>query len=917
VTGLPTGTITFLFADLEGSTRLWEEHPEAMRAALARHDSILRAAVESSGGHVVKTTGDGLHAVFAVPADALTAAVDAQRALHVEQWDLPEPLRVRMGIHTGVAELRDGDYYGTAVNRAARIAAAAHGGQVVASAATEELARDDLAPEIGVVDLGEHRLRDLGRPERLIQITHPELPAQFPPLRSLDTLPGNLPVQRTEFVGRAVDLAEVSAAIRESPVVTLTGVGGVGKTRLALQVAANEAAQHPDGAWFVDLGPVTDGELVASALQSALSIPERRNATPEEAVIAGLGDRGLLIVLDNCEHVVDAAAALVDEIVTACPGVRVLATSREALDVEGEAVYPVRPFATGGDGSSGDALVDNDAVQLFVDRGRAAKRGFTVTPADAPVVAEICRRLDGIPLAIELAAARLKLMSPAELLARLDERFELLAGGRRRVLERHQTLRGAIDWSYDLLDPADRVVFARLSVFSGGFTLEAAESVATSDDVTKADVLASLANLVSRSMVATEDHETGTRYRLLETLREYAEERLAELDDPERVRALHARHFGAFVAATAPMLKGRDDRVGSALLAAEHDNLRTALGWLRGRDAVAFTDLARELFLAWQLWQNFHELNAWTGAALEHADDLPPATRAELLGWAAVGANYFSRYAEAMVLYERSIECSESAGLLPMPYALSSLGIAELEANHMPEAIAHCSAAVEIARELGDEFWELWVTSNLVLVLVFGGDDRAVEMSDALVQRTRRRGASFLTGTALLGAGICRVLTEPELAIEMLEEATEHLPTFGNRGQALYFSAIARLQLGRTSEAARDLHDALPFMQTTGSEFFTATAIATCAALLARTEPIVAAELLGAIERYHRQSGLDGAPRDVETQHRVRARLERSMEPRELSDALARGADLTIDQAAELAADALASLERESAGSDA
>ena len=316
---LPTGTVTFLFTDLEGSTRLWEEHPDAMRAALARHDEILRDAVEKRDGHVVKTTGDGLHAAFAIAPDAVAAALDAQLQLLAEPWPLPEPLRVRMGLHTGVAEVRDGDYYGPAVNRAARVAAAAHGGQVVASAATADLVRDDLGAEITLLDLGEHRLRDLGRPERIVQIAHPDLPSDFPPLRSLDAYPGNLPVQRSAFVGRADDIAEVRAAIDAAPVVTLTGVGGVGKTRLALQVAAEAVGRFPDGAWFVDLGPVADAGFVAPTFSAALALPERRQGTIEESIVAALRDRNLLVVLDNCEHVIETAADLVDTIVGVLP----------------------------------------------------------------------------------------------------------------------------------------------------------------------------------------------------------------------------------------------------------------------------------------------------------------------------------------------------------------------------------------------------------------------------------------------------------------------------------------------------------------------------------------------------------------------------------------------------------------------
>jgi predicted ATPase/class 3 adenylate cyclase len=900
---LPSGTVTFLFTDLEGSTRLWEEHPDAMQAALARHDEILHDAVTKRGGHVVKTTGDGLHAAFAIAPDAVAAALDAQVLLVEEPWALPEPLRVRMGLHTGVAEVRDGDYYGPSVNRAARVAAAAHGGQLVASAASADLVRDDVGPEITLTDLGEHRLRDLGRPERIVQITHPGLPSDFPPLRSLDAYPGNLPVQRSAFIGRTDAIAEVRAAIDTAPVVTLTGVGGVGKTRLALQVAAEAVGRFPDGAWFVDLGPVTDAGFVAPTFSASLALPERRQGTIEQSIVAALGDRNLLVVLDNCEHVIQAAAELVDAIVGACPGVRVLATSREALDVDGEDTYEVRPLASPEAGGTTADGLDNDAVLLFAERARSAKRGFVLAEENQSTVADICRRLDGIPLALELAAARLKVMSPTEVLARLDERLPLLTGGRRSALERHQTLRGAIDWSYALLEPGEQLCFARLSVFAGGFTLAAVEQVCVDDEsVTTSEVLTLLAGLVAKSMVVADDTVAGSRYRLLETMREYAGERLVELDDPERVRGLHAQHVLEVVELCAPMLKGGDDQIGAARLAAEQDNLRAALGWTRDHDHDRFVKLVVETGLYWQLMNNFREMSTWTQAALEHADALQADVRAELLAIAAVGANYANRFDDAFELYERCLECSRNAGLVPVPIALASLGIAALESNRPEEAVEQCEAGVDAAREIGDRYWELFAMGNLALAYGLSGDrPRGVATSDQMVAGARRLGNSFLTGTALLGAGINRVLDEPEQAIPLLEESSQLLGTTGNFGQTYFFRGIAWFRVGRPEEGAAMLRASLPLMKETGSDFFTGTVVGTCASVLARVAPVATVELLGALERLRNDSGVAGAPNDVEIQRRTRDRLERSMDPDEFAAAWARGALLSVDEAADLA----------------
>ncbi|HXY91420.1 MAG TPA: adenylate/guanylate cyclase domain-containing protein, partial [Acidimicrobiia bacterium] len=433
---LPTGTVTFLFTDLEGSSRLWEEHPDAMHEALARHDAILRDAIESHHGHVVKTTGDGFHAVFVTASDAVGASVDAQLGLAAESWGATGPLRMRMGVHSGLAELRDGDYYGTAVNRAARLMGAAHGGQIVVSLVTEELIRDGA---IELVDLGEHVLRDLARPERVFQVAHPGLEREFARLATMDAFPGNLPVQLTSFVGRDLELAAVAKVLEESRLVTLTGVGGVGKTRLALQVAAEVLPRFADGAWLCELATASDEVLLFQVVADALGVLQREGLSMADSVVEFLRDRDLLVVLDNCEHLLADAAWLASEVLQRCPRLRILATSREGLGVIGEQLVALASLPVPRSGGDVEVLAAADSVQLFVDRAAAARSGFALTPGNVVAVAEICRRLDGIPLAIELAAARVTTMSPAEIAGHLDERFRLLAGGRRRGVERHQT----------------------------------------------------------------------------------------------------------------------------------------------------------------------------------------------------------------------------------------------------------------------------------------------------------------------------------------------------------------------------------------------------------------------------------------------------------------------------------------------
>jgi predicted ATPase/class 3 adenylate cyclase len=579
VTELPSGTVTFLFTDLVGSTRLWQEHPDAMRDALARHDEILRGAVEKRAGEVVKTTGDGLHAAFGTAPDAATAALDAQRAIVAEEWLLPEALQVRMGLHTGAAEVRDGDYYGTAVNRAARVMSTAHGGQVLASLASAELVRDAGLDGVELVDLGEHHLRDLARAEHLFQLVGSGLPSEFPPLRTLDAFPTNLPRQPTTFVGRTREVAEVVQLLGDSQVVTLTGVGGVGKTRLALQVAAEVLPIFRDGAWLVELAVVADPAAVPEAIATVLEVPTIPGKGVADAIVEDLRRRELLIVLDNCEHVLDAVASIVGEIGQRCPGVMVLATSREGLAVPGERIVAVPSLEVPAGDAPVDVAAESPAVQLFVDRAAAARRDLVLSTDNVESVVAVCRRLDGVPLALELAAARVGSLSPAQIAQRLDERFRLLTAGRRTAVERHQTLRATIDWSFNLLEPAERTALNRLAVFAGGCTLDAAEAVIGGDGIDPFDVIDLVARLVDQSLVVADDVDAEPRYRLLETIRQYAAEELAASDDLEPTLARHARHYRSMVEEIGPQLRGAEMPSALARYEAERENIRNALAW--------------------------------------------------------------------------------------------------------------------------------------------------------------------------------------------------------------------------------------------------------------------------------------------------------------------------------------------------
>ena len=581
VAELPTGTVTFLFTDLEGSTRLWEEHPDAMQSALARHDEILRDAVDTNNGVIVKSTGDGIHAVFASAHDALRASVAAQHGLAEQAWATPQPLKVRIGLHTGEAEHRDGDYYGTATNRAARLMSVAHGGQILVSLSTEELLSDNVPGGFSLVDLGEHRLRDLSRADRVFQVVAPGLVGDFPPIRSLDAFPGNLPVQLSSFVGRHDELVALGNALRESRLVTITGTGGVGKTRVAVQLAAELLQRFPDGTWLCELAAAGDPESMLQAVASTLGAIPRAGMSLTASIAEFLRTRALLLVLDNCEHLLDATARLADAILRDAPGVRIVATSREGLAVEGERVMPLRSLPVPDPTFAElEQIAASDAVQLFGERAEAARPGFSLEAGNATAVVDICRRLDGMPLAIELAAARIASMSPAEVAERLDERFRLLTGGRRTSVERHQTLRSTVDWSYSLLSPAEESVFDRLGVFVGGFDTRAAEAVGSGDGIEAWDVVDALSSLVAKSMVNVDEMADGTtRYELLETLRAYARERLDEAGVADEYRRRHAEHYAAFAERTGRGLLGPDEFAWRRQLHADLANLRAAVSW--------------------------------------------------------------------------------------------------------------------------------------------------------------------------------------------------------------------------------------------------------------------------------------------------------------------------------------------------
>ncbi|MEA2520253.1 MAG: hypothetical protein QOF49_2333 [Chloroflexota bacterium] len=582
---------TFLLTDIAGSTRLWEEHADAMGAALATHDDLLRSAITSSGGVVVKTMGDGMLAVFDQPSDALKAAILAQRSLRDASWAETGPLRVRMALHTGTAESREGDFFGQALNRDARILAIGHGGQILLSAMAALLAREGRPAGVELLDLGSHRLRDLDRPEQVFQVAVADLPRDFPPLRSLSTRRSNLPVPLTSFVGRERELVEVDRLLERARLVTLIGTGGTGKTRLMIEVASRAVSRFDDGVWLAELASLGDPGEIGPEIARALGVGELPGRPALDVVAEFVATKNLLLVLDNAEHLIDGVARVAERLLAGAPGVRILTTSREALAVPGEAVVQVPslscPVPASPRESPAEGPVDlaeaeaTEAVQLFAERAGAVLPSFKVTAANVAAVADICRRLDGIPLAIELAAGRVSAMSPEEIASGLGDRFRLLTGGRRTAVPRQQTLHALIDWSWDLLTDDDRRLLRRLSIFVGGWTVPAAARVAGDPEASDGtmDALDGLTRLVDRSLVIVERGATTTRYRMLETIRQYAREQLIRSGEAADVAARHLRFFGAMADAAAAPLRGPAMVDSLDRLDGEIENLGAALEW--------------------------------------------------------------------------------------------------------------------------------------------------------------------------------------------------------------------------------------------------------------------------------------------------------------------------------------------------
>lgn len=708
----PTGTVTFLFSDIEGSTRRWERYPDGMPTALARHDAMMRAAIESGGGYVFKALGDAFCAAFATARDAVGAALNGQRALLAEDFSAVEGMHVRMALHTGFADERGGDYFGSAVNRVARLLAVGHGGQVLVSGTTADLLQDALPASSELRDLGAHRLKDLARPERVHQLLASGLPDSFPALLSLEALPNNLPVQLTSFVGRDDAVAEIKEMLQSRHLVTLVGPGGVGKTRCAIQTAAELLDRFPDGVWLVELAPISDPALVVVAIAQSLGVRETPGRPLLEEVTAHVGGRRILLVLDNCEHVIETVRDIASTILRTCASAGILATSRESLNVAGEQIVRLPSLAVPPQGEA--------AATLFRDRAQAADPRFALTPDNERSIGDIVRRLDGIPLAIELAAARVKVLSPQQLAQRLDERFRILTGGDRSALPRQQTLRATIDWSFDLLDERERSFFRRLSIFSGGWTLPAAAGVC-GDGADEWETLDALSSLVDKSLVVAEAGDGERRYRMLYSIREYGLERLAEANESDASAERHAGYFARLVRDLQPLAHSLEDVEWWRRLTPEIDNVRAALEWtlFAGRQPAQGRALLADM--EWpELVTTPNEALRWYEAALDAGDEIEDALlharlirHRVMLEWLA-GRSLEERERTAL----RGVEVARRAGdANELARALANLGATYRTCGRFEEADGALQEAYvapeRLTRLTANTVLRIWAVTDL------------------------------------------------------------------------------------------------------------------------------------------------------------------------------------------------------------
>lgn len=852
---LPSGEVTFLFTDVEGSTALWEEHGEQMAQALEAHDRCLRTAAADHGGYVFTTAGDSFSVAFADPVSAISAAVDAQLALREPVAGLV--IRVRMGLHSGAAIVRDGDYFGPVLNRTARLMAVGHGGQILVSGALHDSIAGRLREGLELNDLGEHQLKDLSRPEHVYQLLHPELDARFPPLRSIRTTATNLPVQLTSFVGREVEMAEAAELVRTNRLVTLTGTGGSGKTRMAIQLGAELIDAFPGGVRLVELAPLRDPDLVVDEVATVLGVTLQPEHDPVATIAEKVGDRKLLLILDNSEHLVSRVAELSEHLLRSCPGLKILATSIELLRVTGEVAYRMPSLALPRDDDDLETLRHRDAVRLFTERAAQVRPDFAVADDNRDPVVAIARRLDGIPLALELAAARLRTLSVQQIADRLDERFRLLGGGRTTV-ERHKTLEAAIAWSHDLLTEPEKVLFRRLSVFAGNFALEAIEHVCAGSPLDPFQVIDLITELADKSMVATEDGPNREiRYRLLDTLRRYGGLRLQEAGEDSTLRHSHVEYYAKLAAEIEQRHITDGSGVAAAILDQDQDNMRSALSFAlgHGRTELAATIVSRLWFL-WYHSGRSREGLEWTNALFNADPELDDELLASSLHAHGTLMGIWHEPKAGIEVLEREVALRERMqDPILLSSALNNLGNLFRDTGETDKAIHVLNRAIEAKRQSGRSVsTELGGLAEVYLNLE--DYDTAMDLYADALEEAAKSGDSYGLALATFDLGQAAVRRgDAARARPLLEEARESFLAQGVRpgvAEADFFLALVSRAAGDRKATANRLLASLDAADAHWTAALRLWVMQVAATVIADRE--LAAEVLGSVHAERRRS---------------------------------------------------------------
>ena len=911
---LPSGTVTFLFTDIEDSTKLWEKFPEAMKSALAKHDALLKEAVESNFGQIIKTTGDGIHAVFSTAMDAVNASIDAQHTFQTSEFfeNSEVSIRVRMGIHTGEAELRDGDYYGSTLNRAARIMSIGHGGQILVSETTLHIAQEHLVPEVTVLDLGHHQLKGLKRAEKIFQIAMPDLQQEFPSLKSVTHATNNLPAQLTSFIGRERELAEAKSRLDDARLLTLIGPGGTGKTRLSVQLGTDLLETFRDGVWLVELAPISDPSLVMQTVASAFDIHEI-SGTPLKALVHDyLREKQLLLILDNCEHLVDASAKIADEFLHVAAKTKIIASSREALGINGEVVYRVPSLSLPEQAEvTKEAALGYESVQLFVDRASAANPKFQLTDENASPVAQICSRLDGIPLAIELAASRITVFSPEQIAKRLDDRFKLLTGGSRTALPRQQTLRALIDWSYDLLSEDEQAFFRRLSVFSGGWTFEAAETICNN-----LDVFEYLPQLINKSLVVVNDEGDEPRYYLLETIRQYARDKLLENGEGEGTRDRHLVYYLEMAETARPkLLQKAHELEWLKRLETEYDNIRTAVEWGLSNDPFAVMKMVSFLLFFMMTKSHSGEGHRWGQEALKQIDDGRSLTINENEQKGRLLAS-LSILSFSMGDNQTTIKEANQALTLLRPtndkwFLALTLGFraaADFLTGNTDIAIAAMEEATSLAEEIGDKYVLGAVLSSSSRVEAFARGDfaKAYAIHERACELLKEYGNRWTYAITLYGLGnIAIALKDFDIARKKFNLAMQIMQELGSKRNVVMIQSdlahILRYE-GNYSGAMASYRGTIQEWQRIGHRAAVAHQLESIAFISKALEQAdKALRLLGAAEALREKIGIDMTSQEREAYEKEVADLKVNMDEKEFTSLWTEGRSMTMGEAIELA----------------